>query len=103
MSESRIVPHATTGDTLLPSAEASPPAGAPREPPRVTGHGRLLLRDSGIYLIGNLMQKATAFVLIPLYTRALSTAQYGLLDLANTVVNLLLIVAALGVPAAITK
>ena len=103
MSESRIVPHPATGDTLLQSAEASPLPHAPREPAPVAGRGRLLLRDSGIYLIGNLMQKATAFVLIPLYTRALSTAQYGLLDLANTVVNLLLIVAAAGVPAAINK
>jgi O-antigen/teichoic acid export membrane protein len=56
-----------------------------------------------VYLLGNLMQKATAFILIPLYTNALSTAQYGLLELANTLVNLLLVAAALGVPAAINK
>ena len=65
--------------------------------------GSTLLRDSGIYLLGNLLQKATAFVLIPLYTTRLTTAQYGLLDLAGTVLNLGLLGAALGVPAAINK
>lgn len=71
--------------------------------PAPTGYIRRLLRDSSIYLIGNLLQKATAFVLIPLYTHALTTAQYGLLELANTMVNLLLILVALGVPSAINK
>jgi O-antigen/teichoic acid export membrane protein len=68
-----------------------------------TGTGAVLLRDSGIYLLGNLMQKATAFVLIPLYTTRLSTSQYGLLELAGTVLNLALVAAALGVPSAINK
>jgi O-antigen/teichoic acid export membrane protein len=65
--------------------------------------GGTLLRDSGIYLLGNLLQKATAFVLIPLYTTRLTTAQYGLLDLAGTILNLALLGAALGVPSAINK
>ena len=80
--------------------ESAAPAGEAREAP---GVGAALLRHSTIYLAGNLMQKATAFLLIPIYTRALSTAQYGLLELANTIVNLLLVVAALGVPSAINK
>lgn len=79
--------------------EPAAPASATTAP----GVGAALLRHSSIYLAGNLMQKATAFVLIPIYTRALSTAQYGLLELANTVVNLLLVVAALGLPSAINK
>jgi O-antigen/teichoic acid export membrane protein/SAM-dependent methyltransferase len=62
-----------------------------------------LLRDSTVYLIGNLLQKATAFVLLPIYTNYLTTLQYGLLELANTVVNLTLVTAALGVPYAINK
>ena len=70
---------------------------------RAPGVGLSLLRHSSVYLLGNLLQKATAFLLIPIYTRALSTAQYGLLELANTVVNLALVVAALGVPSAINK
>jgi O-antigen/teichoic acid export membrane protein len=76
---------------------------AQNRPAAVRGIRGALMRDSGIYLLGNLMQKAAGFVLIPLYTHALSTAQYGLLELANSVVNLLLVVAALGVPASINK
>jgi len=76
------------------------PAAETRE---ASGVGTALLRHSSIYLAGNLMQKATAFLLIPIYTRALSTSQYGLLELANTIVNLTLVVAALGVPNAINK
>lgn len=84
----RIEPASGSGD---------PPAAPPRS------LGGTVLRNSGIYLFGNLMQKATAFVLIPIYTTNLSTAQYGLLELANTLVNLLLVAAALGVPSAINK
>jgi O-antigen/teichoic acid export membrane protein len=83
------------------TAAADPLAGAAGEPSAPVGLS--LLRHSSIYLFGNLMQKATAFLLIPIYTRTLSTAQYGLLDLANTLVNLMLVVAALNLPGAINK
>jgi O-antigen/teichoic acid export membrane protein len=92
---------------LSTSGPAAPtPVMEPGTSPPGTGArsaGTLLLRDSSVYLAGNLLQKATAFVLIPLYTNALSTSQYGLLELANTLVNLLLVAAALGVPSAINK
>ncbi len=56
-----------------------------------------------MYLVGNLLQKLSAFILLPIYTTYLTTLQYGLLELANTVVNLTLVTAALGVPYAINK
>jgi len=86
-----------TSSSVAAEPAAEPPAGA------AGPVGLSLLRHSSIYLLGNLMQKATAFLLIPLYTRTLTTSQYGLLDLANTLVNLLLVVAALGLPGAINK
>lgn len=94
----------------LPRPAGAPPPHdtQPESPPPQTGtprprRGWFLLRDSSIYLLGNLLQKAAAFILIPVYTRALTVAQYGILELANTVVNLLLVAAALGVPSAINK
>lgn len=68
-----------------------------------SGRASLLLRDSSLYLFGNLLQKAASFLLIPVYTTYLSTGQYGLLELAGTVVNLFLVVGALMVPNAINK
>jgi O-antigen/teichoic acid export membrane protein len=62
-----------------------------------------VLKDSTVYLTGNLLQKAAAFILIPVYTHYLTTAQYGLVELANSVVNLLLIGIAVMVPNAINK
>ena len=80
-----------------------PPAPSQNAAPATGGRARLLFRDTGVYLTGNLLQKAAGFVLIPLYTHYLTTAQYGLLELANTVVNLLLVAAAFGVPGAVNK
>jgi O-antigen/teichoic acid export membrane protein len=89
------------GIVTATSVAADPLAGSPEGAKAPVGLS--LLRHSSIYLLGNLMQKATAFLLIPIYTRTLSTSQYGLLELANTLVNLLLVVAALGLPGAINK
>ncbi len=76
---------------------------APDSPSRSFGRARALFRDTSVYLVGNLIQKAAGFILIPLYTHYLTTSQYGLLELANTMVNLLLVAAAFGVPGAVNK
>ncbi len=55
---------------------AQPPASNPKPTP-AKGTPKLLARQSLIYAGGNLVQAALAVGLIPLYTRLLSTEEYG--------------------------
>lgn len=49
-----------------------------------------LLKNTIILTIGNILTKLITFFLLPLYTRFLSVEEYGLVDLLNTLVSLLL-------------
>lgn len=52
---------------------------------------RQLLRDSATYGVSNVLSRGVAILLVPLYTRVLSTADYGVIDLlgaATVLVNL---------------
>ena len=42
-----------------------------------------LLQDSSLYLIGNVTVRAVGFLAIPFYSRFLSPAQYGLIELVE--------------------
>ena len=43
-----------------------------------------LIKNIGVLTLSNLGSKILAFLLIPLYTSVLSTEQYGVFDLAQT-------------------
>ncbi len=62
---------------IIPDAEVPPPQS--------------LVRNSSLYLAGNLAAKAIGFVMIPFYARYLSTDEYGaanLIELAITLVSI---------------
>ncbi len=42
-----------------------------------------LFEDSALYLIGNIVRRMAAFLMIPLYTRVLSPADYGIIELVE--------------------
>lgn len=44
-----------------------------------------LIKNTIIFTLGNLGSKFISFFLIPLYTNALTTAEYGVVDLVATV------------------
>ena len=44
-----------------------------------------LIKNTIIFTLGNLGSKLISFFLIPLYTNALTTAEYGVVDLVATV------------------
>lgn len=56
-----------------------------------------LLNNSVIFAVGSLGSKLIAILLVPLYTYALSTSQYGTVDLITTTVNMLLPIVSLSV------
>ena len=49
-----------------------------------------LAKNIALFAIGNFASKAISFLLIPLYTSVLNTNDYGIVDLINTTVSLLL-------------
>jgi O-antigen/teichoic acid export membrane protein len=46
---------------------------------------RSFLRHTAIYGLGNVLVQASAFLLLPLYTRALNPAEYGTLEVLNRI------------------
>lgn len=62
-----------------------------------------LFKHSFIYLIGSALQSLVGFVLIPVYTRYLSPAEYGQLEILNTILLILNIVLSLGFASALMK
>ena len=56
-----------------------------------------LIKDIGLFAIGSLGSKLLLFLLIPLYTNALTKSEYGIADLVFTVGDLLLPFISLGI------
>jgi len=59
-----------------------------------------LIAQSATYGLGDLLTKAVAFLLIPVYTRFLSPSDYGILGVASSITAVLVIVYPLGLNAA---
>src|SRR5437867_9308561 len=58
--------------------------------------------NSAIYAIGNGLARATPLVLVPIFTRVLTTADYGIIAVATAVGSLLGILFSLSLESAIT-
>lgn len=50
--------------------------------------GRRVVEHSGIYLLGSLLARAVSFVMLPIYTRKLTPADYGTIELLTMVIDL---------------
>lgn len=50
-----------------------------------SSRGKYLIKNTVIFAIGNMASKLITFFLVPLYTNALSTAEYGTVDAINTI------------------
>jgi O-antigen/teichoic acid export membrane protein len=61
---------------------------------------RHLTKQSLVYGLGPLLSKGISFLLVPIYTQYLTTAAYGVLSVASSLINILVSVLPLGLPAA---
>ena len=59
--------------------------------------------SSGLYAIANMLQRGLSFILLPVYTRFLDVAEYGILDMLSGLSAILFGVLLLGMPSALTK
>ena len=64
---------------------------------------RQLAGQSSLYTLGELLRGSISFLLLPLYTRLLTPADYGILGVMTPVYSLLSILMALGLPAALLR
>lgn len=62
-----------------------------------------LLSNSAIFAIGNLGSKIITFLMVPLFTKYLSTAEFGTVDLITTTVNMLSPIVALSIADAVFR
>lgn len=62
-----------------------------------------LINNIGIFAIGNLGSKLISFILIPIFTRYMSSAEFGQVDLITTTINMLLPVVALSIADAVFR
>lgn len=70
---------------------------------KVSAYLKSLVGQSAIYGLGNMLPPAIGFLLIPLYTRFLTPADYGILSLASVVSSILTIFFVLGLHGAVVR
>ena len=64
---------------------------------------KALIKNTGILALGSLSSKIFSFFLLPLYTTALSTADYGTIDVLQTVTMLVVPFASLQLSSAVFR
>ncbi|WP_158682796.1 lipopolysaccharide biosynthesis protein [Lactobacillus sp. CBA3606] len=65
--------------------------------------GKRLLGNSMLFAISNLGSKLLNFIMVPFYTRTLTTAEFGSSDLITTIVNLLIPIITLSISDAVFR
>jgi O-antigen/teichoic acid export membrane protein len=76
------------------TAERAPDPGS-REAPGLPG--RLVLRNTGIYTLGSILPQAMNVLLLPIFTRYLSRADYGVLNYTTAVSAFLFVLGTLSI------
>ena len=51
---------------------------------------KVLLSNTAVFAVGNILVKLIAFVLMPLYTSALTTEEYGVSELLNSTTEIII-------------
>ncbi len=67
------------------------------------GFGRRIIGGTLNYGLGNILPQVIGFLLIPIYTRFLSTTDFGIVDLTSTFGVILAVFMRFGVPGAVTR
>ena len=65
--------------------------------------GKYLAKNTAIFAVGNLASRLISFFLVPLYTNILTTAEYGTVDLINTICTVLAPILILNISEAVMR
>lgn len=85
-----------------PAPAGSVEAGA-GGPARERHHARSTAKHSAVYLVGTALSRLAGFIMLPLYTRVLSTSEYGVLELLGYTTDVITMLAGLGIGTAVTR
>ena len=80
--------------------EAVPPTDATHS---LQGELRLVGRHSLIYMLGPALSNVVGFVMIPVYTRFITSSEFGIMSLVDVVMTLAMMVLAFGVSDGMTR
>jgi O-antigen/teichoic acid export membrane protein len=69
----------------------------------VAKEAKLVARHAGIYGLANVMERAVGFVMIPVYTRYLMPADYGILELIYLTTSIISLVIGMGIESAVSR
>lgn len=69
----------------------------------VAKEAKLVARHSSIYGLANVMERSIGFVMIPIYTRFLTPADYGILELIYMTTTIISLVVGMGIEAAVSR
>ncbi len=72
-------------------------------PKSVASEAKLIVRHSSIYGLSNILGRAVSFLLLPLYTRFLTPADYGILELIHLTTSVISLVIGLGIEGAVSR
>lgn len=64
---------------------------------------RQLFSESGLYMLGNVLRRSFSLITMPVFTRYLSTSDYGVLSIVGTVQNMLEVFYEMGMSSASTR
>jgi len=64
---------------------------------------KVILKHSSIYLVANFLNRIIGFLMIPVYTRFLTPADYGVLELISITMTFLSIIVAAGITEAVAR
>lgn len=62
-----------------------------------------LVAHTSIYFVGNLLRRVVSFIMLPIYTRYLTTTDYGVIELLGTVLDFVAIIVGLRVAEALFR
>ena len=67
------------------------------------GPGIRVVRDSGVYIVGDVLRIALAWIMLPLYATYLQAAEYGIVAAAATVGAIFVVLSQLGLSAVVVR
>ncbi|RME28056.1 MAG: lipopolysaccharide biosynthesis protein, partial [Candidatus Zixiibacteriota bacterium] len=62
-----------------------------------------MLKQSSVYMAGQLLSRLISFIMLPIYTRFLTPADYGILELLSMTVDIVAMLAGAGISAALLR
>lgn len=66
-------------------------------------HARSTAKHSVVYLIGTALSRVAGLIMLPLYTRVLSTREYGVMELLGFTTDIISMLVGLGIGTAVTR